>query len=148
MKFNAFSALAIASALVIGTAGEMTFNPTPVQAETAQQIAQSSAGRFVTVKQEKATTGTARIVREGDKTYLEFDGAFSTASGPDVNVVLHHNSSVDVNLDEGEYFTLAALKSQTGAQRYELPAYLNVGDYESVVIWCRKFNVSFGYATL
>ncbi|MBP0020375.1 MAG: DM13 domain-containing protein [Cyanobacteria bacterium SBLK] len=148
MKFNTFSALAIASTLLIGTAGEMTFNPTPVQAETSQQIAQNSTGRFVTVKQEKSTTGTARIVREGDKTYLEFDGAFSTANGPDVNVLLHHNNTVDVNLDEGDYFTLAALQSQTGAQRYELPGYLNVSDYNSVVIWCRKFNVSFGYATL
>lgn len=148
MKFNTFSALAIASALLVGTAGEMTFNASPVRAEAPQQIAQNTSGRFVTVKQEKSTTGTARIVREGDKTYLEFDGAFSTANGPDVNVILHHNNSVGVNLNEGEYFTLASLKSQTGAQRYELPGYLNVDDYNSVVIWCRKFNVSFGYATL
>ena len=152
MKFNAFSALAIASALVIGTASEMTFNSSSVRAETPQQIAQNqdvlAAGQFVTVQQEKDTTGTARIVRENGKKYLEFDGAFSTAQGPDVTVVLHHHNSVGVNLNEADYITLAALDSFDGAQRYELPDSFSLDTYKSVVIWCRKFNVSFGYATL
>lgn len=150
MKFNAFSALAIASALLIGTAAEMTLNSSIVRAESSQQIAQNqsvlASGRFVTVEQDHPTNGTARIVRENGTNYLEFDGAFTTAQGPDVTVLLHRKNTVGVKLNEADYITLASLKSFNGAQRYELPESVNINDYQSVVIWCRKFNVSFGYA--
>ena len=44
--------------------------------------------------------------------------------------------------------SLAPLKGFSGAQRYEIPDNVNLDDYEAVAIWCRKFNVTFGYAKL
>ncbi|MEL7315683.1 MAG: DM13 domain-containing protein [Cyanobacteria bacterium J06559_3] len=107
-----------------------------------------AAGQFVTVEQEKATTGTAQIVTENGQNYVVFDEAFDTARGPDVQVVLYTGSEAPVNLAEGDYVTIAALESFEGAQRYLIPADIDVNNYESVAIWCREFNVTFGYAPL
>lgn len=114
---------------------------------TAVQLAEAT-GEFVTVEQDHPTTGTASVVMEEEQTYLAFDEAFSTASGPDVQVVLYEGSEVPVNLEEGDYITLAPLESFDGAQRYLIPADVDLSDYEAVGIWCRQFNVTFGYATL
>ncbi|MGK7944626.1 MAG: DM13 domain-containing protein [Microcystaceae cyanobacterium] len=40
------------------------------------------------------------------------------------------------------------LESFQGAQRYEIPENVDLDDFESVVIWCRKFNVTFAYSSL
>jgi hypothetical protein len=53
-----------------------------------------------------------------------------------------------VNVEEADYVTLAPLESFDGAQRYEIPATINPSDFKSVGIWCRQFNVTFGYAPL
>lgn len=102
----------------------------------------------MTVEQDHATMGTARIVEEAGQRYLEFDNAFDTARGPAVKVVLHKNATVPVNLTEGDYLVLADLQRFEGAQRYMIPASVSLNDYESVAIWCAEFNVTFGYAHL
>ncbi|MEM9266889.1 MAG: DM13 domain-containing protein [Cyanobacteria bacterium P01_F01_bin.13] len=107
-----------------------------------------TSGQFVTVEQAKATTGTARIVEKDGQRILEFDGAFDTARGPDVQVVLYRGDSVPVNIDESDYVVIGDLKSFEGSQGYVLPADLNLDDYGSVAIWCAEFNVTFGYADI
>ena len=149
MILNTLKTAGIASALIFGTVGGVGFVANPVQAEPLSQLFTQNliaSGTFMTVQQNKATEGTARIVMENGKRYLEFDGGFTTAQGPDVQIILHRNSSIPVNVNEADYVTLAQLKSFDGAQRYELPANINPSDFQSVGIWCRKFNVTFGYA--
>lgn len=107
-----------------------------------------TSGQFVTVDQSHATTGTARIVEKDGQRILEFDGAFDTARGPAVQVVLYKGDSVPVSLAESDYVYIADLKSFEGSQGYVLPADLNLDDYGSVAIWCAEFNVTFGYADL
>ncbi|MBE9065745.1 DM13 domain-containing protein [Leptolyngbya cf. ectocarpi LEGE 11479] len=107
-----------------------------------------TSGQFVTVDQSHATTGTARIVEKDGQRILEFDGAFDTARGPAVQVVLYKGDSVPVSLAENDYVYIADLKSFEGSQGYVLPADLNLNDYGSVAIWCAEFNVTFGYADL
>ncbi len=104
------------------------------------------SGSFVTTEQDHPTTGKASIVNERGQRYLEFDAAFGTASGPDVQVILHRNKPVPVNLSKADYITLAPLKSTEGTQRYAIPDNIQINNFESVAIWCRKFNVTFGYA--
>ncbi len=145
--------LVVLSTLVIypaTRAAQGSSAPTDAAPKTVQMMAQSTlaSGQFVTVEQDHATTGTARIVTENNQRYLEFDAAFDTARGPAVEVVLYRNSTVPVNLDEKDYVTLAPLQSFTGAQRYAIPADLDLSTYQSVAIWCREFNVTFGYAAL
>ena len=105
-------------------------------------------GNFVTVEQNHPTEGMAQIVTENGQRYLKFDADFTTARGPDVRVVLHRNNTVPVNLQEENYTTLAPLQSFDGAQQYLIPEDINLEEYQSVAIWCRQFNVTFGYAAL
>lgn len=107
-----------------------------------------TSGQFVTVDQSHATTGTARIVEKDGQRFIEFDADFDTARGPAVQVVLHTGNSVPVSLTEGDYVSVGDLQSFEGAQRYSIPADINLEDYESVAIWCAEFNVTFGFADL
>ncbi|WP_413167362.1 DM13 domain-containing protein [Capilliphycus salinus ALCB114379] len=155
MFVNGLKTVSLAGVVLLNTVMvEVAFTPVaaalPASSST-EIIAQNNilaSGLFMTVEQDHPTEGTARIINENGKRYLEFDGAFTTAQGPDVNVILHRNSSIPVNLKEGEYITLASLQSFDGSQRYLLPDDLDISQYKSVGIWCREFNVTFGYASL
>ena len=87
---------------------------------------------------------------------LELDSAFATStSGPDLVVILHRSSDVIGStvppaypIEEGDYIFLAPLKSYTGAQTYVIPEEIELAEFKSAAIWCRKFNATFGAATL
>ena len=154
MKFNNLKTIAIASTLLLGGFSSLALNSAYASTQAIPdqvQIAINSiptSGDFVTVDQGHPTTGTARIIIENGQRYLEFDQAFGTANGPDVLVVLHRDTVVPVSIDEADYITLAPLQSFNGAQRYAIPADVNLDEYNSAAIWCRQFNVTFGYAAL
>lgn len=153
MILNILKTAGIASALIFGTVAHVGFITSPVQAEPSSQLLAQrenviASGAFVTVEQNHPTKGNARIVMENGKRYLEFDGAFTTAQGPDVKIILHRNQTIPVNVQEADYITIAELKKFDGAQRYELPANINPSQFKSVGIWCRQFNVTFGFAAL
>ena len=111
------------------------------------------SGTFVNGK--SPTVGKAKIVEENGTRYIEFDDAFQTDSGPDLFVVLHRSADVigsgqapAFGIKEGEYVKLAPLQTTTGKQRYIIPASIDLEDYNSVAIWCRRFNATFGAASL
>lgn len=114
----------------------------------------AKSGTFVSG--EHSTEGTARLVKENGKRYLELDEAFKTSEmGPDLHVILHRSEDVigSTNppaypLKEGDYVILGRLEKFNGAQRYSIPENINLADYQSAVIWCRKFNATFGAAKL
>ena len=95
-----------------------------------------------------STQGNVRIVNKSGKHYLELDSSFQTDNGPDLLIVLHRASQPGAKFAEGDYVVLGNLQRTNNAQSYEIPANLNLSDYGSVAIWCRKFNVTFGAATL
>ncbi len=147
-------ALACFSAVLIATAvgavkTEATKPPNNnkvyVLAEASTPIA---SGSFVTAEKDHPTEGGAKIVERDGKRYLEIDESFTTVEGPDVLVVMYRDSTVPVNLEEENYLTIAPLQSFSGTQRYELPEELSLDEYQAVAVWCREFNVTFGYASL
>ncbi len=151
MILKQFKTVSIASALMLTTVTSMSLTLKPVSAQSfTQQLAQNviASGSFVTVEQNHPTEGTAQIITENGKRYLEFSQGFTTARGPDVLIIMHRDSTIAVNVEEADYVTLAPLKSFDGAQRYEIPATVNPNEFKSVGIWCRQFNVTFGYAPL
>jgi hypothetical protein len=113
-----------------------------------------SSGKFV--NGEHPTQGTARIVMQNNQRILELDQAFTTStSGPDLVVILHRSANVigstkppDFPIKEGDYVLLAPLKNYSGKQSYVIPANVNLNDFKSAAIWCRRFNATFGAATL
>jgi hypothetical protein len=155
MKRFALAALSVATLSLSVVSNARAIHPLDFSTLTGSNttgnavlVAEANLGEFVTVEQDHATTGTAEIVTENGQTYVVFDEAFDTARGPDVVVVLHQGADVPVKLAEENYVTLASLQSFDGAQRYLIPAEIDVDAYDAVAIWCRQFNVTFGYATL
>jgi hypothetical protein len=105
------------------------------------------AGRFV--KAEHPTQGTAMLVTEAGKSYLTFDKTFKTDSGPDLYVILYRTSQPPIQgIKEQNYVSVAKLQKVSGAQRYAIPQTVKPENFSSVAIWCRKFNATFGYASL
>jgi electron transfer DM13 len=108
-------------------------------------------GEFIS--HEHATTGTARIIRNPDETYrLELVG-LDTSNGPDLRVWLTDQPVIEGRdgwhvFDDGEWVELGRLSGNQGDQVYDIPAGSDPSDYTSVSIWCRRFSVSFGAATL
>ena len=90
------------------------------------------------------------------KRILELDSAFKTSTtGPDLVVVLHRLPDVIGStkppaypINEGDYVILAPLQKYSGAQSYEIPKNINLEEFQSAAIWCRKFNATFGAARL
>jgi Electron transfer DM13 len=98
------------------------------------------------------TSGRASIYDLGDgKRELRLTD-FATSNGPDVHVVLAQstdqslsNTFVKGELDRVE---LGLLKANQGNQNYDLPASVDLGKYDSVVIYCLRFHAIFGVAKL
>ncbi|NES95440.1 MAG: DM13 domain-containing protein [Desertifilum sp. SIO1I2] len=111
------------------------------------QIAQMPQPSGMFVAAEHPTQGMAKIVTVNGKRYLEFDSNFKTDPGPDLFVLLHRSSKPE-RYESGDYISLGDLQKVNGMQRYEIPANVNLSNYQSVVVWCRQFNATFGYAPL
>ncbi|MBE9061587.1 DM13 domain-containing protein [cf. Phormidesmis sp. LEGE 11477] len=93
------------------------------------------------------TSGAAKVVEVDGTSYLKFDSAFSSDNGPDLFVLLH-TEAVPESYSAENYVNLGRLQSVEGAQRYAIPEGVDASAFKSAVIWCRQFNVTFGYATL
>ncbi len=80
---------------------------------------------------------------------LRFEN-FMVLNGPDLFVYLVPDNPVPnaVGADLPVFLDLGPLKGNVGAQNYELPAGLDLSQYQSVVIWCRAFKVPFAAAPL
>ncbi|MEU6313279.1 DM13 domain-containing protein [Streptomyces sp. NPDC047014] len=120
----------------------------PAPAEGPRTLAEGSF-----ISHEHDTRGKARLVRLADGSrVLRLEG-LDTSNGPDLRVWL---SDAPVKegvagwrvFDDGKHVSLGKLKGNKGDQNYEIPADVNLADYGSVAIWCDRFDVSFGAATL
>ena len=78
------------------------------------------------------------------KRVLRFED-FSVTNGPALSVYLVR--SADGNVDFG-FLDLGKLKGNKGNQNYDIPAGTDLSLYESVVIWCVPFRVTFATASL
>ncbi|MBE9180190.1 DM13 domain-containing protein [Oculatella sp. LEGE 06141] len=121
------------------------------QASTVVVQAQAmpiASGEFVAA--EAPTTGSVRITTEDGHRYLELDGAFSTSEqGPDLHVLLDTATQPPQNYQNmGQFVNLGSLSSYSGMQRYPIPDSVDISNFQSVVIWCRMANATFGYAPL
>ncbi|OLP18447.1 hypothetical protein BST81_10735 [Leptolyngbya sp. 'hensonii'] len=126
-------------------------SPSPEQ--SAPQVAAAPSGSFMAG--EHPTQGKVKLVVKNNQRFLEFDRTFKTDSGPDLVVALHRSGNVlqttkppAYPLKEGDYVVLAPLQKTSGAQSYAIPSQVNLANYKSVVVWCQKFNATFGAARL
>jgi hypothetical protein len=159
--------LATVAVLILGCVSILTNSPKTSQAETIPTIVASAPtetnlktspkSRFGSfIDGEHTTKGKASIVLENGTYFIELDQTFQTSeNGPDLFVILHRSQNIQniskppaYAIAEGDYALIAPLKSFNGKQRYKIPQNIQPDQYKSVAIWCRKFNATFGFASL
>ncbi|WP_194821189.1 DM13 domain-containing protein [Micromonospora sp. S-DT3-3-22] len=124
---------------------------TPATSPTATRPVLVSRGEFVS--HEHDTSGTARIVRTADGRHrLELVG-LDTSNGPDLRIWLSDQPVRTGRagwhvFDDGRRAELGRLKGNRGDQAYAVPAGTDLAELTSVTIWCQRFAVSFGAASL
>ena len=99
---------------------------------------------------EHGTTGSALILElEDGSRFLRLED-LETSNGPDLRVIITDQPvSEDWHVwDDGAYLDLGPLKGNVGNSNYRIPRSVDLGDYRTAVIWCRRFSVGFGVAPL
>jgi electron transfer DM13 len=123
--------------------------PAAVQPASGGPIALGS-GQFGMIDAIHRGEGTATLFRLPDGgRVLRFED-FNVTNGPDLFVYLsgHPAPRDSRQLHDGGAFEVARLKGNVGNQNYELPPDLDLAQFKSVVIYCRRFSVVFSTAEL
>lgn len=76
--------------------------------------------------------------------------SLETSNGPDLRVYLSAgNDDSFFGREYGKDFVeLGELKGNIGDQNYAIQAGVDLSRYRNAVIWCKRFGVGFGVATL
>jgi hypothetical protein len=131
--------------------------PPVAAAPSAEPSGQASAAAAIAtgtfISHEHATTGSVSILDLGGGKRTLRIADLDTSNGPDLHVWLADAQVKPGSdgwrvFDDGRYLELGKLKGNRGSQNYAIPESANLHDYRSVTIWCDRFNVSFGAATL
>lgn len=153
--------LIIAAACVFGVVGlgvaYWLASPLWTNTVVTEELAEVSEDQTTTIS--GAFSGkSARYQGAGNATIVELDDGtrqiqftdFSVTNGPALQVWLSSHpfprSEADVN--DNDWVNLGALKGNLGDQAYDIPADVDLSQYQSVVIWCRPFGVLFSSAAL
>ncbi len=118
----------------------------PGPGEGASTPVELARGSFVSL--DHATRGTVRVLAAGEMRIVRLEG-FETENGPDLYVYLTTTPSdgEEATFDD-EFVNLGRLKGNQGDQNYELTSESDLSRFQTVVIWCDRFNSAFGAADL
>src|SRR5271167_4713168 len=98
------------------------------------------------------TSGRATIYQEADGKLVLRLTNFKTSNGPDVHVILiaAKDAEDDANFlkSSTERVELGTLKGNEGDQNYEIPSDTDLSRFQTVSIYCERFNANFGAAPL
>jgi hypothetical protein len=119
------------------------------QATTAQSQAAQMMSADITIasgtfsgRSDHVTTGDVSIVKTDAGYQLVFADNFALDGAPDPIIGFGNNGSFDKKTK------LSALSNKTGAQSYQLPADFTPAQFSEVYVFCEKFSVPLGVATL
>lgn len=93
-------------------------------------------------KKSFASAGSWSIVERGGKTVIVLSPEFRTQSAPDLKIFLSPKGAGELNgknATEGSVL-ISPLRSNRGAQEYDLPAGVNVSDYATIIIHCEAYS--------
>lgn len=139
----------VALLISCSNAKEPDSSPTNLETTQSPSLVESDANNILKtgnfVPGDHPTQGKFSLLSSGDKTFLELDQSFKTDNGPDLFLLLHQESNPKSYSPES-FELVSQLKSTSGQQQYEIPNGIDIKKYQSIVIWCKKFNVTFGYA--
>ena len=99
-----------------------------------------------------STSGRATIYQEEDGKLVLRLTNFKTSNGPDVHVILIavKDADDDANFIKSgvERVELGQLKGNEGDQNYAIPSGTDLSKFQTVSIYCERFNANFGAAPL
>jgi len=96
------------------------------------------------------TKGSATIYKLADGKQTLRLTEFETSNGPDVHVYLTA-AEVEKGSDAVKtagFIDMGSMKGNKGDQNYDIPADVDLSKYKYVAIWCARFGVNFGSASL
>ena len=125
--------------------------PSPTTSATAS--APRVLARGTLISHEHATSGTVVVLALADGSRVLRLQDLRTSNGPDVKVWLSDAAVRPGSdgwrvFDDGRYADLGSLKGNVGNQNYVIPADVDLATLTSLSLWCDRFDVSFGAATL
>ena len=96
------------------------------------------------------TRGMASVIDLGEGRRVLRLTNFATSNGPDVRIYLVAAPDVQDNatVKTAGFVELGPMKGNIGDQNYEIPATVDLANYRTVTIWCKRFSVNFGSAPL
>ena len=96
------------------------------------------------------TKGAATVHQLGENKRVLRLTNFETSNGPDVHVYLvaAEAANDDATVKQAGFIDLGSLKGNKGDQNYDIPLDTDLNKYKSVSIWCARFGVNFGAASL
>jgi electron transfer DM13 len=131
-----------------GPAFVITATTAPNAAATAMLAVTTLSGMFDHRPGVDTVAGNATLGKTSDgKVILRFEN-LNSANGPDLHVYLSKQVSPATTQQVMDGVEVGKLKATTGASNYELAATTDIGQFKSVVIYCKSFSVVFGYANL
>jgi hypothetical protein len=135
------------------TVNDTLSHPLPQASASATAPGPTLLSSGTLIAHEHATTGSVRVVRNPDGTRQLEVVDLDTSDGPDLHVWLTDQEVTSGAdgwrvFDDGQYVELGKLKGNHGNQVYSIPADVDLSQYRSVAIWCKRFSVSFGAAEL
>ena len=109
-----------------------------LQTQAGETVSQGS----FTGASDHITTGGVSIVNDNGQLKLILADDFSLDGAPDPKIGFGKSGEYDTAT------TFTVLESNTGKQVYKIPASVSVSDYNEVYIWCEKFSVPLGVASI
>ena len=107
--------------------------------EEPPEILTLASGQFAGTSRYDVS-GDALVLNDGSaQRFLRFEN-FDSSNGPDLKVYLR--------AADGDFVSLGELKGNIGNQNYEIPEDVDLSVFDTVEIWCERFGVGFGSATL
>ena len=99
-----------------------------------------------------STSGRATIYEEPDGKLILRLTNFKTSNGPDVHVILIAAKDADDDANflksNTERVELGKLKGNEGDRNYGIPKGTDLNKFQTVSIYCQRFNANFGAAPL
>lgn len=131
-------------------ASPLWINVTVSESAPTQASAPLKTGTFRDADSIHRGKGTATILDAGSGRRIARLTDFQVTNGPDLKVWLVAKRDIQSSSDvtASQYVSLGPLKGNIGDQNYEIPASVDIDDYESIVIWCEQFGVLFSAADL
>ncbi|WP_371018754.1 DM13 domain-containing protein [Pseudalkalibacillus sp. JSM 102089] len=107
-----------------------------------ESTAVSHSGMFVDGDDAHHASGNVTSFYTASEQWVRFEN-FEVTNGPDLYTVLVKEGQ---STDEGTI--LGKLKGNVGSQNYRIPDSSSLEEGDRIVVWCKAFEVDFGFAEL